>query len=122
MFPAEIRIGYIFRYSYLWHRQYVQGRREGDKDRPCLVLAVVKIDENGRSIVRVLPITHSPPGNPDDAIEIPHAAKLRLGLDHDRSWIVLTETTGSSGRVPTCGHSIRRPAITDRCHLHFSNK
>jgi hypothetical protein len=92
MFPTEIRIGYIFRYSYLWHRQYVQGRREGDKDRPCLVLAIVKIDENGRSIVRVLPITHSPPGNPDDAIEIPHAAKLRLGLDHDRSWIVLTES------------------------------
>jgi hypothetical protein len=92
MFPADIKVGYIFRYSYLWHRQHVQGRREADKDRPCLVLAIVKIDENGNSIVRVLPITHLPPGNSSDAMEIPHTVKQRLGLDDERSWIVLTES------------------------------
>ena len=92
MFPAEIKVGYLFRYSCLWHRQYLQGRREGDKDRPCLVLALVKTDEKGRSIVRVLPITHLPPVNPADAIEIPRAVKQRLQLDDERSWIVLTES------------------------------
>jgi hypothetical protein len=92
MFPADIKVGYVFRYSYLWHRQLLQGRREGDKDRPCLVLAIVKTDENGNSIVRVLPITHLPPGDPSEAIEIPYGVKQRLGLDDERSWIVLAES------------------------------
>jgi hypothetical protein len=39
----------------------------------------------------VLPITHTAPGNPDDAIEIPAPTKNRLGLDAGRSWIVITE-------------------------------
>ena len=43
------------------------------------------------SIVRVLPITHTPPADHRDAIEIPPATKIRLGLDDDRSWIILTE-------------------------------
>jgi hypothetical protein len=92
MFPADIKVGYIFRYSYLWHHQHQQGRRDGDKDRPCLVLALLRTDENGRKIVRVLPITHSPPADPAEAIEIPVAVKHRLKLDEDRSWIVLTES------------------------------
>lgn len=92
MFPSEIKVGYIFRYSYLWHRQFVRGRHEGDKDRPCLVLALVKIDDLGNPVVRVLPITHSPPTNPADAVEIPHTVKARLKLDEERSWIVLTES------------------------------
>lgn len=92
MFPSEIKVGYVFRYSYLWHRQLLQGRHEGEKDRPCLVLALVKIDELGNPVVRVLPITHSPPSNPADAIEIPAAVKSRLKLDKERSWIVLTES------------------------------
>jgi hypothetical protein len=40
----------------------------------------------------VLPITHTTPSNADDAIEIPPATKRRLGLDDERSWIVLTES------------------------------
>jgi hypothetical protein len=47
--------------------------------------------ENGRSIVSVLPITHTSPADPDEAIEIPAAVKSRLRLDGERSWIVLTE-------------------------------
>jgi hypothetical protein len=38
-----------------------------------------------------LPVTHSPPADPADAIEIPAATKTRLGLDGERSWIVITE-------------------------------
>ena len=90
MLPTEPKVGWVFRYSYLWHRQFLAGREEGDKDRPSVVLAIVAHFEDGTPTVRVLPITHSP--HPDDAIEIPPATKRRLGLDEQPSWIVLTES------------------------------
>jgi hypothetical protein len=92
MTPTEIRVGWIFRYAYLWDWQRREGREEGDKDRPCLVLAIVMTTEEGAPVVRVLPITHTPPSNPADAIEIPAEVKNRLRLDAERSWIVLTES------------------------------
>lgn len=92
MLPAEVRVGWIFRYAYLWHWQHREGREEGDKDRPCLVLAVVAMDEAGTPVVRVLPITHTPPLDAAAAIEIPADIKRRLDLDDARSWIVLTES------------------------------
>jgi hypothetical protein len=55
------------------------------------VLALVAALEDGTPVVRVLPITHTP-SDPADAIEIPSATKQRLGLDDERSWIVLTES------------------------------
>lgn len=48
--------------------------------------------EDGAPIVRVLPITHTTPSDPADAIEIPAQVKVRLRLDHELSWIVLTES------------------------------
>jgi hypothetical protein len=92
MLSTEPKVGWLFRYSYLWHWQHLEGREEGDKDRPVLVLAIVATLDDGTPVVRVLPITHGPPANPDDAIEIPPATKRRLGLDDERSWIVLTES------------------------------
>ena len=92
MLPAEVRVGWIFRYAYLWDWQHREGREEGDKDRPCLVLAIVMTTEEGAPVVRVLPITHTPPADPADAIEIPAEVKNRLRLDAERSWIVLTES------------------------------
>mgnify|MGYP001278479101 CR=1 FL=1 len=92
MLPTEVRVGWIFRYAYLWDWQYREGREEGDKDRPCLVLAIVMTTQDGAPLVRVLPITHTPPANPADAIEIPVEVKSRLRLDAERSWIVLTES------------------------------
>ena len=91
MLPAEVRVGWIFRYAYLWDWQHREGREEGDKDRPCLVLAIVATTEDGVPVVRVLPITHTQP-NLIDAIEIPAHVKQRLRLDAERSWIVLTES------------------------------
>jgi len=90
--PTEPKVGWIFRYSYLWHWQHLEGREEGDKDRPALVLAIVATLEDGTPAVRVLPITHSPPSDPAAAIELPPATKRRLGLDAERSWIVLSES------------------------------
>jgi hypothetical protein len=92
MLPTEVQVGLVFRYSYLWHWQHLEGREEGDKDRPCLVLAIVTVEEDGSLVVRVLPITHTPPSNPDDASEISRPVKQRLRLDDERSWIVLNES------------------------------
>jgi hypothetical protein len=39
----------------------------------------------------VAPITHSPPGNKKNAIEIPSTTKQRLGLDDARSWIITND-------------------------------
>jgi len=82
--------GLVIRYSYLWESEARQGREEGVKDRPCAVILVL-LREGEHPIIRVLPITHTPPADPADALEIPLATKERLGLDSERSWVVLTE-------------------------------
>jgi len=88
-FP-EPRVGLVIRYSYLWEREAREGREEGVKDRPCaIVLVLLRAGEH--PIVRVLPVTHSAPADPADALEIPRTTKQRLGLDSDRSWVVLSE-------------------------------
>ena len=51
--------------------------------------AIVRGD---RTLLFVAPITHSQPERAADAIEIPANVKKQLGLDPERSWIVLTET------------------------------
>jgi hypothetical protein len=80
----------VIRYSYLWQSEHRRGKEEGVKDRPCAVI-LVTTDNKFEKIVTVLPITHTPPENPVLAVEIPQETKRRLGLDDDRSWIVLTE-------------------------------
>ena len=87
--PAP-RPGLVVRYSYLWESEASQGREEGTKDRPCAVILVI-LREGDHPIVRVLPITHAPPADLADALEIPPPTQERLGLDSDRSWVVLTE-------------------------------
>jgi hypothetical protein len=86
--PAPVP-GLVVRYSYLWKREHESGRDEGVKDRPCAVLLAIK-DSEGEMMVTVLPITHSPPATPFEAVEIPPRTKDRIGLDAGRSWIVIT--------------------------------
>ena len=82
--------GLVISYSYLWLSEHNRGREEGVKNRPCvIVLAIQEI--GGQTIVTVAPVTHSVPLRPEDAIEIPLATKQRLGLDDDRSWVVVNE-------------------------------
>jgi hypothetical protein len=88
-FPVP-RPGLVIRYSYLWESEARQGREEGVKDRPCAIILVV-LREGDHPIVRVLPVTHAPPPDPTDALEIPQPTKQRLGLDSDRSWVILSE-------------------------------
>ncbi|HLN09404.1 MAG TPA: hypothetical protein VK281_10660 [Xanthobacteraceae bacterium] len=99
--------GLLIRYAYLWEAEARQGREEGVKDRPRAVLLVV-LRDGDNPIVRVLPVTHTPPGDPADALEIPTATKERLGLDGDRSWVILTEANdfiwpGPDLRPVPCG-------------------
>lgn len=82
--------GLVLHYSYLWREQYQQGKEEGTKNRPCVVVLAVAAD-GGETVVTVVPVTHSPPENPKDAVEIPTLTKRRLGLDDARSWIVIKE-------------------------------
>jgi hypothetical protein len=86
-------VGLVIRYLYLRHREEAAGREYGVKARPCAIvvaLAPTRPDETGTQVA-VVPISHSPPAPGEPAIEIPLAVKQRLDLDHDRSWIVLSE-------------------------------
>ncbi|TDW28306.1 hypothetical protein EV128_109224 [Rhizobium azibense] len=79
MLPTEPKVGWIFRYSYLWYWQHLEGREEGDKDRPALVLAIVAALEDGTPVVRVLPVTHSPPSKPEERDSGSHQAAPWIG-------------------------------------------
>jgi hypothetical protein len=88
-FPTPVP-GLVIRYAYLWRSEHREGREEGVKDRPCAVV-LTTMTEDGDTLVTVLPITHSPPRDPALAVEIPAATKARLGLDDQRSWVIVEE-------------------------------
>jgi hypothetical protein len=83
--------GLVIRYSYLWLREHRKGREEGTKDCPCAIILAAPRHE-GETQVLVLPVTHSTPGNIGNALELPPAVKHHLGLDAERSWVVLSES------------------------------
>lgn len=86
----EPRAGQVISYAYVWRGEAIKGAKEGRKDRPCvIVLAAVTVDN--ATLVTVAPVTHSIPEPDSGAIEIPLATKRRLGLDNQRSWIVVSE-------------------------------
>jgi len=91
-FP-EPEVGLVISYSYLWTEEQEQGHIEGRKDRPCaIVLAIDEPHSEGaRKQVAVVPITHVPPEDPGIAVEIPLRVKEHLGLDSERSWVILDE-------------------------------
>jgi hypothetical protein len=83
--------GLVLRYSYLWHSEFLAGRDEGIKDRPCAIIASVRAGADGEIRVLVLPVTHSAPLRGTPSFELPATVKRDLGLDSDRSWIILAE-------------------------------
>lgn len=85
--------GLVIAYSFLWSDEAAEGHAEGRKTRPCaIVLVLVPADDtDGAPGVYVAPITHSMPHDPQVAVEIPMAVKRHLGLDQERSWVVLEE-------------------------------
>jgi hypothetical protein len=82
--------GLVIHYAYLWHAEHLQGREEGVKDRPCVMVLTAE-SAGGDTVVTVLPVTHSPPVDLSAAVEIPLTTKQRLGLDSERSWVICSE-------------------------------
>ncbi|HYD37980.1 MAG TPA: type II toxin-antitoxin system PemK/MazF family toxin [Allosphingosinicella sp.] len=80
----------VISYSYLWAREAAAEEESGRKDRPVVVV-VARIEEAAGTLVLVAPVTHTAPEKATDAVEIPRNVKKQLGLDGDRSWIVVTE-------------------------------
>lgn len=88
----EPELGLVISYSYLWRQDSEAGLSEGTKDRPCAIVLIVRAAEGESApVVTVAPITHLPPRDPSVAIEIPARVKQHLGLDDERSWIVLDD-------------------------------
>jgi hypothetical protein len=83
-------LGLVVRFDYLWNDEAARGRSEGSKHRPCAIV-VAQTGHGSEARVWLAPITHSPPRQPGDALEIPARVKAALGLDDARSWIVTTE-------------------------------
>lgn len=88
-FPEPVP-GLVIRYSYLWHAEHLRGREEGLKDRPCAIV-LTTASEDASLRITVLPVTRTPPSEPHLAVEIPATVKRRLGLDDNRSWVMLNE-------------------------------
>lgn len=89
-FPRP-EVGLVVSYSYLWREEAEQGHTEGRKVRPCaIVLSVIEAEGRAPTVV-VVPITHSPPADPARGVEIPARVKQHLGLDEQRSWIIIDD-------------------------------
>jgi hypothetical protein len=83
--------GLVVNYAYLWHHEHEAGHEEGRKDRPCVIVLCIEKDDDGTTVVTVLPVTHRAPADSRMAVEVPQRVKRHLGLDDDRSWIVVSE-------------------------------
>ena len=82
--------GLVISYSYLWADEHRRGQEEGRKDRPCAIV-VARQTAGGETVATVVPVTHTPPHDPASALELPASIKKHLGLDDERSWIILDE-------------------------------
>ena len=107
--------GLVIAYAYLWRREHQAGQEEGLKDRPSVIVLTVERQKDGATIVAVLPITHSAPTRPGAAVEIPAPVKRHLGLDDQRSWVVVAE--GNEFLWP--GYDLRKVPHKDRYDYGF---
>jgi hypothetical protein len=80
--------GLVVSYVYLWHYERKAGRDEGRKDRPGLIVLVEAAGQD--QLVTILPFSTVEP-EPGTAIEVPEAVRRHLGLDAERSWVIVNE-------------------------------
>ena len=81
--PAP-QVGQIIRYAYLWKREADAGLEEGQKDRPAVIVVAQRREGSDIRVV-VAPITHTPPTDPSDALQVPRATCRRVGLEASRN-------------------------------------
>ena len=99
----EPTAGLVVRYDFLWKEEERKGLEHGLKDRPCAVAIVANPTDNGSRTVILCAITHSPPHDDENAIEIPLKVARYLGLDYDRMWIKTQQVNKlewSEGQIP----------------------
>ena len=99
--------GLVISHAYLWHSEASRGRDEESKYRPAVVVLATQDKPDGGKAVPVAPVAHRPPDDPAMAVEIPPQTKRRLGLDADRSWIVVSEVNRFEWPGPTFVRSLR---------------
>lgn len=87
--------GLVVHFNYLWSREFDRGRTEARYPRPCAVVVSYRRAADNTVIVMLAPITHAPPMPGDRAVELPQAVKAQLGLDDQRSWIMVDEVNES---------------------------
>ena len=102
--------GLIITYAYVWDYEAQNGQEEGRKDRPCVIALAVERQQDGETMVTVLPVTHRPPDDPAAAVEIPRAVKKHLCLDDEPSWVIVSE--GDQFVWP--GYDLRKVSSADR--------
>jgi hypothetical protein len=81
----------VLSYAYLWAREDAVGQVEGLKNRPVVVVVAVETAAIGSPELYVVPITHTAPDESDNAVELPAKVKRYLGLDSERSWVIVSE-------------------------------
>ncbi len=80
------KVGLVIRYDFLWRDDAAKGLEHG-KDRPCSIVVARRNEADNSHTVLLCPITHSPPSNPVQSVEIPPRVCAHLGLDEKTSWI-----------------------------------
>lgn len=100
-FPSP-EAGLVISFAYLWRHEHAEGQEEGRKNRPCVIVLAIE-DDAGKTLVTVAPITHSQPTDATSGLEIPTRVKHHLGLDEDRSWVILNEVN----RFTWLGYDLR---------------
>jgi hypothetical protein len=91
------------------------GHVEGRKDRPCVILIAAERQQSGDTVVVALPVTHRPPEDAIVAVEIPQAVKQQLGLDFERSWVIVNE----GNQFVWLGYDLRKIPGRDEFHYGF---
>jgi hypothetical protein len=102
--------GLVISYAYVWDDEAQGGQEEGRKNRPCVIAIAVERQLGSETLVTVLPVTHRPPDIAAQAVEIPRAVKQHLGLDDDRSRVVVTE----GDQFVSPGYDLPRVRRSDR--------
>lgn len=94
--------GLVLAYAYLWWREAKQGREEGLKERPAVIVMTFR---NAQDVITVatVPLTTSPPKGGAKVLELPRQVKTALKLDDKRAWVVVDEVN----RFAWPGHDIR---------------
>ena len=83
--------GLVIPYAYLWRHEHRKGLEEARKTRPTVIVLAVHNEKSGALRVTVAAITHTAPAKNAEAIELRPRVKQALGLDDQRSWVILDE-------------------------------